>query len=241
MQETPLRQLSWLHLVFINLKLLVLPSGLTADWRYGAAPLIESIYDWNNVLTVLTFLCIIGFTAHSLTQQNRTYQRIAFMGISLIAFPFLPASNLFFPVGFVVAERVLYLPSMGFCLLVGYGFWLLLRRCSRVHSVSWLAKLALGYLLIMHSVKTLSRNRDWLTGMTINKAGVRFNPRHAIMLSNLGIEHALKEDYERAEILYRTGMHSYPYYSGAFHNYGLLMNILHRYDEAEEVCLLKIL
>jgi len=35
--------------------------------------------------------------------------------------PFLPASNLFFPVGFVVAERVLYIPSMGFCLLVALG------------------------------------------------------------------------------------------------------------------------
>ena len=35
--------------------------------------------------------------------------------------PFIPATNLLFPVGFVVAERVLYLPSMGFCLLVAFG------------------------------------------------------------------------------------------------------------------------
>lgn len=38
-----------------------------------------------------------------------------------ILVPFLPASNLFFRVGFVVAERILYLPSMGFCLLVIIG------------------------------------------------------------------------------------------------------------------------
>lgn len=31
---------------------------------------------------------------------------------------FLPASGLFFEVGFVLAERVLYLPSLGFCLLL---------------------------------------------------------------------------------------------------------------------------
>jgi len=36
--------------------------------------------------------------------------------------PFIPASNLFFPVGFVVAERILYTPSMGFCMLVALGF-----------------------------------------------------------------------------------------------------------------------
>ena len=35
-----------------------------------------------------------------------------------MVFTFLPASNLLFPVGFVIAERVLYLPSAGFIILV---------------------------------------------------------------------------------------------------------------------------
>lgn len=32
------------------------------------------------------------------------------MGILFLVFPFIPATNLFFRVGFVVAERVLYMP-----------------------------------------------------------------------------------------------------------------------------------
>jgi len=48
-----------------------------------------------------------------------------------MVFPFIPASNLFFPVGFVVAERVLYAPSMGFCVLVAVGFHLLLQHLQR--------------------------------------------------------------------------------------------------------------
>ncbi len=32
------------------------------------------------------------------------------MGVLFLVFPFIPASNLFFRVGFVVAERVLYMP-----------------------------------------------------------------------------------------------------------------------------------
>lgn len=39
--------------------------------------------------------------------------------------PFLPATNTFFRVGFVVAERVLYLSSIGSCLLTVLGFTLL--------------------------------------------------------------------------------------------------------------------
>ena len=237
MQETPLRQLSWLHLLHINTKLLFFPSSLTADWRYGSAPIIEAICDWNNALTVVTLLSLGGLIVNSLTQQNKAQSRICIMGICLTVIPFLPASNLFFPVGFVVAERVLYLPSMGFCLLAAYGFSLVYRKSIKWHWANMLVKLMIGWLLIFYSAKTLRRNRDWLNGMAINRAGVQLNPRHAIMLSNLGIEHALKEDYKKAEILYWSGMHSYPYFSGAFHNYGLLMNILHRYEEAEEVSL----
>lgn len=39
----------------------------------------------------------------------------------LTLLPFIPASNLLFPTGFVIAERVLYLPSIGFLLLFGIG------------------------------------------------------------------------------------------------------------------------
>lgn len=40
------------------------------------------------------------------------------LAISLIVVPYLPAANILFPVGFVIAERILYLPSAGYCLLI---------------------------------------------------------------------------------------------------------------------------
>jgi len=48
--------------------------------------------------------------------------------LAMMILPFLPASNLFFPVGFVIAERVLYAPSMGFCMLIGYGWSILMDK-----------------------------------------------------------------------------------------------------------------
>lgn len=48
-------------------------------------------------------------------------KRIVLLALSMIIIPFIPATNLFFPVGFVVAERILYIPSMGFCILVSLG------------------------------------------------------------------------------------------------------------------------
>ena len=47
---------------------------------------------------------------------------VTMTALLFLVIPFLPASNLLFGVGFVVAERILYLPSMGFAVLVAQGF-----------------------------------------------------------------------------------------------------------------------
>lgn len=43
------------------------------------------------------------------------------MALAFLIIPFLPATNLFFRVGFVIAERALYLPTAGFCIIVVTG------------------------------------------------------------------------------------------------------------------------
>ena len=206
------------------------------DWRYGAVPLIESLFDWNNIYTLVTLILIVALVVYGLTQHQKS-NRIVLFGVALMVIPFLPASNLFLSVGFVVAERVLYLPSMGHCLLTGYGTWILLTKTSKLFPAHLFVKLMIGYILVACSIKTASRNRDWYSATTLNRAGVRFNPKNGVLLSNLGIEHAMQEDYSQAELLYQASMRQSPSYSGGYYNYGMLMNLLHRYEEAEEVSL----
>lgn len=57
--------------------------------------------------------------------------RILTLGLGFLIIPFLPASNLFFRVGFVVAERVIYLPSIGYIILFTYGFSLLSKQAKK--------------------------------------------------------------------------------------------------------------
>ncbi len=231
--ETPYRQLSWLYLCFENSWLLLNPLRLCADWRFGAVPLITSLSDPHNALTVTTFGV---FTVLSLygVKGNRKENKILLFGLSLLVLPYIPASNLFFPVGFVVAERVLYLPSMGYCFLVGYGFWSLIRKVK-----SKLAKVFLGFLivalLLFQSARTMQRNRDWYSKMTLYSSGVKFNPNNGVMMSNLGIEYAHLRNYSHAEYLYRTSIKVAPQHSRSYANLGGLMEALRRYDDAEWV------
>ena len=58
--------------------------------------------------------------------------QVLLMGLSLLVLPFIPATNLFFYVGFVVAERILYIPSMGFCLLAAKGIHMIYHLCNKM-------------------------------------------------------------------------------------------------------------
>lgn len=52
-----------------------------------------------------------------------------------LVIPFLPASGII-RVGFVVAERILYIPSAGFCLLISFGWEQLCNRHKILRKVS---------------------------------------------------------------------------------------------------------
>ena len=39
----------------------------------------------------------------------------------MVLAPYLPVSNLLFVVGFDIAERVMYTPSIGFALMIGHA------------------------------------------------------------------------------------------------------------------------
>jgi len=156
--DTPWSQLTFNYMLPLNAWLLLNPSWLCCDWTMGTIPLIESLSDVRIGVVVVFYACLIVLSVYALTQRSRC-QRAIVMCLALVAFPFVPASNLFFPVGFVVAERVLYAPSMGFCLLVAVGFEHLMSHAVRVGKI--LGWLALVILVLTHSTKTLMRNYDW--------------------------------------------------------------------------------
>lgn len=111
--------------------------------------------------------------------ENRTplptTEHVVVFSLGLVAIPFLPATNLFFYVGFVIAERVLYIPSMGFCLLVAVGMRSLHVRLRRRSPRAALVYCA-AVLVLLFSVKTVLRNRDWQNEEMLYKSGIYVNP-----------------------------------------------------------------
>ncbi len=78
--------------------------------------------DLRNLLTLAASALLLHTALVGLLRTPHHFAALPLLlALAWTLIPFLPASNLFFPVGFVVAERVLYIPSMGFCLLVALG------------------------------------------------------------------------------------------------------------------------
>ncbi|KAH9362380.1 hypothetical protein HPB48_018032 [Haemaphysalis longicornis] len=121
---SPSRQLTYNYLAALNAWLLVFPFDLCCDWTMGTVPLVTSLVDLRNLGTIALYLFLVVVTRAALRSEER-HRKPLLVGLSLVCIPYLPASNLIHPVGFVIAERVLYLPSLGFCLLVAQGFSLL--------------------------------------------------------------------------------------------------------------------
>lgn len=98
--------------------------------------------------------------------------------LGFLVLPFLPASNLFFYVGFVIAERILYLPSVGACLMVGAAisgcYQIARRHGSRRRGRAVL--LATAVLVCLMSAKTLLRNTDWFDEESLYRSALPVNP-----------------------------------------------------------------
>ena len=185
------RRLSCAHLSFVHLRLLFWPTDLAHDWSMTTVP---NVVDWSDprallALSPFALLAALVFGGlHALAKRRISLFVTLTFGSALMVGPFLPASNLFVTVGFTVAERVLYLPSAGFCVLLSRA---LLPSSSAANRSSparrWLPRLVSLSLLMMHAVLTLRRNVDWRSNLLLLESGVRHQPSNSKLRYNLGL------------------------------------------------------
>ncbi|XP_033149889.1 protein O-mannosyl-transferase TMTC2 [Drosophila busckii] len=160
---------------------------------------------------------------------------ILLMSCAFLTLPFLPASNLFFYVGFVVAERLLYLPSVGFCLLVGFGVSKLL-ACACVRSPGSRTRcaflLCLSVLLAAMSLRTVRRNEDWRNEESLYRSAISVNPPKA--LGNLGSVLSSQARYAEAKLVLQEAIKFRPNMADVHFNLGILHQNQQDYQAAVE-------
>ena len=168
--------------------LAVWPVRLSADYSYSEIGLARgSVEDW------VSWIAIAAALAATLFLWNRA--RLAFFFVAFAFLNLLPASNLLFPIGALMAERLLYLPLAGIVAAVVLGIDLI--RVSNRTLAILAAVVVCGF-----GVRTFMRNRDWTDDRTMAAAGIENAPSsfkfHRLLAAQLISSDAAHRETDRA-------------------------------------------
>jgi tetratricopeptide (TPR) repeat protein len=143
------------------LMLLVWPAQLSFDYSFNEIPLFGTGTGWENAKAILSLLVCLGALAAAIYCWRRS--RAVFFAIAFFFATLSPTSNLIIRIGSIMAERFLYLPSLGFAVLAVWGArWLAQRFSERSPDARKAVPVAVGVILLAFAARTYARNGDWM-------------------------------------------------------------------------------
>lgn len=203
--EWPTRILTAIAVLGRYCRLLLVPLHLSADYSYAQIPLSRSP---SEAAVLMPVFGLLAATAGAGLAWRR--RPVFAFGLVLGLVIFAPTANVLFPIGTIMAERLLYLPCLGFCLLLGAAVTELHAFLPR-HSASRAVLLvACGALLVFYIGRSVVRNRDWQSPLTLWQATVRSSPRSAKARYNLGAALLTRGDFVGSEREIRVALQIHP-------------------------------
>jgi protein O-mannosyl-transferase len=166
------RALTMLAMVPTLFRLMVWPAHLRADYSPPEFAAVTQLGPAH-----IVGLALLATTAAGAWLIWRAGERGAVFGLGWTALALLPVSNLLFPTGVLIAERTLYLPSVGVVIALASGARLLAQRLAP-HPRFRLTGASLGALLLLTgAVHSAARQRSWRDGSTLFPQMIRDSPR----------------------------------------------------------------
>jgi tetratricopeptide (TPR) repeat protein len=157
-------------------------------------------------------------------------RRAPVVGFSLLWLPaaFAVTGNVVMPIGAMMAERLLYLPSVGPCLLAGAIFE---KACGTAGLWRGAARGALAFVLVALAMSYNQRARVWVDENHYHEQAVALSPRSAKAHYNLGLNYAHRGRYEEAEASFARALLIVPNFPAAA---GYRAEALRRLDRVSE-------
>lgn len=222
--------LSFAKTIFIYLFKLIYPVHLSA---YIQNPMSFSLSEPAAILSVFGVAILIFL----LVWLKKRWAGMSFL-ILFYLVTLLPLSNFIrisapWDMGFVTAERFLYIPSLGFCGIISVLLITAWKAWKRSFSLLRYTTISLFIaLLIFYSGQTLLRNRDWIDEKTFFSKTLKEAPNAALLHHAMGNVYVREENYEKALEYYHNSLELYPLYHAAYNNIGTIYSKHALYDEA---------
>jgi len=139
------------------LRLLLVPLTLRVDYSPAERTIVRSLLDGR----FLIGLACLALWAWLLVVAWRRQRRLEVYGLGWIAIAFLPVSNFLFSTGVLLAERTLYLPSVGLALAAGAALARLPGQRLRI---------ALALIVVAGGVRSTLRTPVWQDDLSVTQS-----------------------------------------------------------------------
>ncbi len=162
-------------------RLQVAPAGLTIDYSLNHLPAATSLLDmraWAGVAVVTGMLALL--IASCRRQFAVAFAILAFFGTYVVV------SNTLFLSTIIMAERLIYLPSAFFLLVLVLTSSLVVAFAGT--RLRQLLGIGIAAVILLYATATVVRNQDWLTPLSLYRAAVAEAPRSAKSRHLLGNE-----------------------------------------------------
>ena len=200
--------------IFSFIKLSFFPVNLTADYVFSYP------YHFFTASNLIGFSFVAGLAVLSVFIFK--HSREIFFGIWWFFITLFPVYNLI-PIYNPFAERYLYIPLIGFCMLVAMAFnTLITKRLSKTVPIQVLSSVAIIVILSLYSTVTIARNRDWKDNLTLWSKTVITSPGSSIAHGSLGRAYQDQGRLQEAIRNYKKAIEIYPGNYKAYHNLGVV-------------------
>jgi len=222
------------------LQLLIVPHPLVWDYSFNQIPPVT----FTNIYTIITLLVCFGLMIYAIL---KTKNRDVFAFCILYFFITMSITlNIFIPIGATMAERFLFLPSLGFCIAIVFLINKLLKidnSGKSKHNFNVLYIIS-GILIVAYLIKTIDRSKDWKDNMSLYESGVIDSPNssrthtalaneYSTLAQSLSDANRKAELFKKAETEFETGLNIYPKNPESWYNLGVLYLATGNGTEAE--------
>jgi hypothetical protein len=170
------------------LKMMLIPWPQSFYYGFDEVPLAD-MKDSLAIVSTLIHLALILLAL--ILAPNHPILSFGFLSYLTSIFLF---SNLFEPVAGMIADRLTYVASFGYCIALGYALTWLYERQRSAQGRSMVA-VGIVLLLVTYSGMTIARNAQWKDALTLMRHDIENVPNSA-QAHNLLASHLMKNSFE---------------------------------------------
>lgn len=154
------------------------PVHLSSDYSYNAIPLFDESWHLAHMWMHLAgagLLVVAGVLAWRIRHQVP----IIPLGAGFFVIAMAPVSNLFIQIGTILAERLMYLPSVGLILPLSWAGGAFMEWAGRRWPKGRVRGVAIPVLLAILTAlagRTILRNQNWRTGVALFESALKVCP-----------------------------------------------------------------